>query len=154
MLKIVDKVDVNRFSYKDTEANICYTNDTRVYINKMWNDKLKTKDAILISANSDDFESQDMYLYERSPVIATRTKRDEQADILWANSEKYWVSGYDDKNIVLWTEIPNENGEKEDYVIDVEIDEFKNNFYMNYCCTTQKMQGETLADNFTIYDWD
>ena len=81
MLKIVDKVDVNRFSYKDTEANICYTNDTRVYINKMWNDKLKTKDAILISANSDDFESQDMYLYERSPVIATRTKRDEQADI-------------------------------------------------------------------------
>jgi len=154
MLKNVDKVDVKKFIYKDTEVNICYTNDTRVYINKMWNDKLKTEDAILISANPDDYESQDIYLYEGLPVIATRTKRDKQEGILWANSEKYWVSGYDDKNIVLWTERPNENGEKEDYVIDVEIDEFRNNFYMNYCCTTHKMQGETLTDNFTIYDWD
>ncbi len=154
MLKDVDKVDTKRFTYKDTEVNICYTNDTRVYINKMWNDKLKTKDAMFISANPDDTESQDIYLYEGLPVIATRTKRDKQEGIVWANSEKYWVSGYDDKNIVLWTERPNENGEKEDHVVDVDIDEFRNNFYMNYCCTTHKMQGETLTDNFTIYDWD
>jgi ATP-dependent exoDNAse (exonuclease V) alpha subunit len=25
---------------------------------------------------------------------------------------------------------------------------------MNYCCTTHKMQGETLTENFTIYDWN
>lgn len=154
MLQDVDNINVKRFIYKETEVNICYTNDTRVYINKMWNDKLKTKDAILINANPDDFESQDMYLYEGLPVMATRTKRDKEEGILWANSEKFWVSGYDNKNIVIWTERPNEKGEKEDYVVDVDIDEFKNNFYMNYCCTTHKMQGETLTDNFTIYDWD
>lgn len=154
MLKDVDKIDVKRFQCKDTEVNICYTNDTRVYINKMWNDKLKTKDAMFISANPDDCESQDMYLYEGLPVIATRTKRDKEAGILWANSEKYYVSGYDTDNIVLWTERPDENGDKEDYVIDVEIDEFRSNFYMNYCCTTHKSQGETITENFTIYDWD
>ena len=104
--------------------------------------------------DDDDENSSDMYIYEGLPVIAMRNKRDKDKGIVWANSEKYWVSGYDNNNILLWTERPNEEGEKEIYAIDVEIEEFRKNFYLNYCCTTHKMQGETLYEDFTIYDWD
>lgn len=115
--------------------------------------KLRTPSSLFIPMNEDDEDSQDMYVYEGLPVIAFKNKRDKEEGIIWANSEKFHVCHYDDKNIVLFNERPDENGEKVPYVLDVSIDDFKNNFYLNYCCTTHKMQGETLTENFTIYDW-
>ena len=154
LLQDVDKIDVKRFTYKDTPVNICYTNDTRIHINNVWNDKLRTPSSLFIPANDDDDNSQDMYVYEGLPVIAMKNKRDKEEGIVWANSEKFHVCHHDNNNIILFTERPNEDGDKAPYVIDVPIDDFKNNFYLNYCCTTHKMQGETLAENFTIYDWN
>lgn len=94
-----------------------------------------------------------IYIYIGLPVIAMPNKRNEKG-ILWANSEKYNVIDYDNEIIILHTERPNENGEKETYCVDMSIDDFKKNFYLNYCCTTHKTQGETLTENFTIYDWN
>ena len=93
-----------------------------------------------------------MYIYEGLPVIAKRNKREDE-NIIWANSEKYYVCGYDDTVITLYTERPNEDGSKEPYIIDVEIQEFRDNFFLCYCCTTHKMQGDTVLEDFTIYDW-
>jgi len=152
MLQDVNDIDTKRFLFKETQVNICYYNDTAIFINKMWNDRLRTPTSLFIPMNEDDDKSQDMYVYEGLPVIAMKNKRDKEG-IVWANSEKFYVCHFDNENIVLMTERPNDNGIKEPYVIDVAIDDFKHNFYLNYCCTTHKMQGETLTENFTIYDW-
>ena len=153
MLKDVNNIDVEQFPYKETQVNICFYNDTKKHINKMWNDKLKTNNSLFIPMNEDDDNSQDMYVYEGLPVIATRNKRNDEG-ILWANSEKFNVINYDNENVILHNERPNDDGEPEMYGVEISIDDFKNNFCLNYCCTTHKTQGETLTENFTIYDWN
>ena len=49
--KDVDNLDVSQFNTNENQINICYTNDTRRYINKIWNDKLKPDDALFIPAD-------------------------------------------------------------------------------------------------------
>ena len=39
------------------------------------------------------------------------------------------------------------------YVYDCPIEEFRDYFLMNYWSTTHKSQGETITENYTIYDW-
>ena len=47
-------------------------NKTRKYINKLWNDRLKTDESLLIKANGTDEYTQDMYIYNDLPVIARK----------------------------------------------------------------------------------
>jgi hypothetical protein len=63
------------------------------------------------------------------------------------------VSNIDDEYVSVCCERPDENGEKEMYVYDCPIEEFRDYFLMNYCSTTHKSQGETITENYTIYNW-
>jgi hypothetical protein len=63
------------------------------------------------------------------------------------------VGNIDDEYISVYCERPDENGEKEMYFYDCPVEEFRDYFLMNYCSTTHKSQGETITENYTIYDW-
>jgi hypothetical protein len=136
-----------------TERNICYYNKTRKRINKYWNDKKKNDKDLFIPADEENDKTQDMYIYEGLPVIAMKTKHDGD-NILFANSETFNVGNIDNEYISLCCERPDENGEKEMYIYDCLIEDFRDYFLLNYCSTTHKSQGETITEEYTIYDWD
>jgi len=94
-----------------------------------------------------------MYIYKDLPVIAMKTKHDGD-DVLFANSETFYIGEIDNEYISLYCERPGENGEKEMYIYDCPIEDFRDYFLLNYCSTTHKSQGETITEEYTIYDWD
>ena len=170
LLEDVDGIDITKYPKLITDRNICYYNKTRIRINKMWNDKNKKEGDLFLSKpisrltrngdiNQDDEKyfklTQDMYVYEGLPVIAMRTLYDkEESKLLFANSETFNICYIGDEEIGLYNERPDENGQKEPYNISIPIEDFNRYFLMNYCSTTHKTQGETITENFTIYDWD
>lgn len=97
-----------------------------------------------------------MYIYYDLPIIAIKTKR-EGGEILYANSESFVVDGYDNKNIYI-KNIKNKRSNKEGkpviYKLTEPINEFGQDFVMNYCTSMHKSQGSTITENFTIYDWE
>jgi hypothetical protein len=170
LLEDVDNIDITKYPKLKTDRNICYYNKTRIRINKMWNDKNKKEGDLFLSKpvarltrdgniNEDDEKyfklTQDMYLYEGLPIIAMRTLYDKtEGALLFANSETFNICYIGDEEIGIYNERPDANGEKEPYNISIPIDDFNKYFLMNYCSTTHKAQGETITENFTIYDWD
>ena len=152
VLEYVNTVNVDDFPILETPRNICYYNRTRIHVNKLWNDKLKKDGDLFIPENVLDEYTQDMYVYEGMPVIAKKTKHD-GGELLFANSETFTIGDIDTEYISMYNERPDENGEKEMYVYACPISEFREYFLMNYCSTTHKSQGETIVENFTIYDW-
>jgi len=86
------------------------------------------------------------------PVIAKKTKR-EGDELLFANSETFNIGNNDDKYVSVCTERPDEDGNKKMYIYDCPIEDFRQYFLMNYCFTTHKSQGESIIENYTIYDW-
>ena len=114
-----------------TERNICYYNKTRKRINKYWNDKKKNDKDLFIPADEENDKTQDMYIYEGLPVIAMKTKHDGD-NILFANSETFNVGNIDNEYISLCCERPDENGEKEMYIYDCLIEDFRDYFLLNY----------------------
>jgi ATP-dependent exoDNAse (exonuclease V) alpha subunit len=152
LLKDVSNIKTNEFKPLDTQRNICYLNATRKKINHLWNDKLKNENDLFISADPDDILTQDIYLYLEMPIIAKKTRR-EGGEILVANSETFNIGNIDETTISLYTQRPDANGEKYLYIYECLIEEFNKYFLINYCSTTHKAQGETITENYTIYDW-
>jgi hypothetical protein len=165
LLEVVDNININdKVAYPTlkTSRNICYFNKTRIRVNKMWNDKLKGANDLLIPKYTNDKnvndehakQSQDMYIYNGLPVIAMRTKWDTEEGLLFANSETFEICDIGDDYVSVYNERPDDNGDKEIYIYNCPIEDFNKYFVMNYCSTTHKCQGETITENFTIYDWN
>lgn len=150
-LQNVDDVDVSLFQFKETKRNICFLNATRKIINEYWNTKLKPDNSLFIPKDEKDEYTQDMYIYNNLPVIARKTV---QGGDICINNETFEVIMIDDKKIYLGNERPSEDGLLESHSIDVKIEDFREMFCLNYCSTTHKTQGETITEDFTIYDWD
>lgn len=153
ILEDVNNIKIDYIKEPLTERNICYFNKTRKRINKYWNDKKKKDVDLFIPADEENDKTQDMYIYKDLPVIAMKTKHDGD-DVLFANSETFNVGEIDNEYISLYCERPDENGEKEIYIYDCPIEDFRDYFLLNYCSTTHKSQGETITEEYTIYDWD
>ena len=169
LLEDVDSIDITKYPKLTTDRNICYYNKTRIRINKMWNDKNKKEGDLFLTKpiarirrtgviNEDDEKyfklTQDMYIFENMPIIAMRTLYDNNNNLLFANSETFNICNITDEEIGIYNERPDAKGEKEPYSISIPIEDFNKYFLMNYCSTTHKAQGETITENFTIYDWN
>ena len=148
--------NIKKYPKLTTERNICYYNKTRIRVNKMWNDKKKKGGDLFIPALIDNDPrklTQDMYVYNGLPVIAMKTKHDGD-DLLFANSETFIICEIGDDYISMYNERPDDNGDKSFYKYNCPIEDFNKYFLMNYCSTTHKSQGETIMENYTIYDWN
>lgn len=140
-------VDISKYTFKlNARRNICYFNNTRKRVNEYWNNKEKTVFSIFIPQDPEDNYTQDMYIYENCPIISRVNTYDENSEILYANSETFNVISVNNKYIYLQNEMNNS--------LKVEVKDFNKNFALNYCTTTHKTQGETITEDFNIYDWD
>jgi len=152
LLKDVNNIKTKEFPQLESQRNICYLNKTRIKINHLWNDRLKNENDLFISADPEDELTQDIYLYLEMPIIAKKTRR-EGGEILVANSETFNIGNIDETTISLYTQRPDANGEKYLYIYECLIEDFNKYFLLNYCSTTHKAQGETITENYNIYDW-
>ena len=92
-----------------------------------------------------------MYIYEGLPLIA---RENDNKNGLYMNNETFVVSSYDDKYICVYSERIDDNDEIYVNAMQVEIDKVQKLFYLNYCSTIHKVQGDTIKEAFTIWDWD
>lgn len=151
-LKYTDSnIDISKYPFKETSINIAYTHKTRKMVNKKWNDKLKPNDVLFIPVREGDDKGQDMYIYEGLPLIA---RENDNKNGLYMNNETFVVSSYDDKYICVYSERIDDNDEIYVNAMQVEIDKVQKLFYLNYCSTIHKVQGDTIKKPFTIWDWD
>ena len=78
---------------------MAYSHKTRKLVNKKWNDKLKTDNALFIPVRENDKKyGQDMYIYSGCPLIA---RENDNNNGLYMSNETFDVVDYDDKNIYL-----------------------------------------------------
>ena len=140
-------VDISKYTLKkNARRNICFFNNTRKKINQYWNKKENVPCSLFISENKEDDYTQDMNIYINCPIIARKNNYDENGEILYANSETFKVICFNNTYIYLQNETNNS--------LKVEVADFNKNFALNYCSTTHKTQGETITEDFNIYDWD
>ena len=153
ILKYTDSnIDISKYPFKDTSINIAYTHKTRKTVNKKWNDLFKTNDALFIPVREgDEKHGQDMYIYEGLPLIA---RENDNKNGLYMNNETFNVSDYDDKHIYVYSERVDDNDEIYTNAMEVEIEKVQKLFYLNYCSTIHKVQGDTIKQPFTIWDWE
>tara|TARA_Y100000385_G_scaffold198527_1_gene205543 strand:- start:201 stop:1487 length:1287 start_codon:yes stop_codon:yes gene_type:complete len=152
VLNDVKNVNIKMFPFKETPINMSYTHKTRIEVNKKWNDKLKPSDALFIPVReNDEKRGQDMYIYTGCPLIA---RQNDNKHSSYMNNETFDVVGYDNDKVYLFTERPDENGNKEAHTIEIEIQNIQKLFYLNYCTTIHKYQGTTITEPFTIWEWN
>ena len=93
------------------------------------NDKLKDKNSLYIPVREGDEKyGQDMYIYPGCPFIA---RENDNKNGLYMNNESFDVVDYDDTNVYLLNERPDENGNVEVHCIDIPIGMVPKLFYLN-----------------------
>jgi hypothetical protein len=151
LLENVNGIDIKKFGKLITKRNICFYNKTRKYVNKILMNRHKTADAVLLREDKNDEYTQDVWLYKGLPVIARTTVDGGDTTV---NNEYFTVSRVYKEKVVCTNMRPGENDEPEEHTVEVKLDEFHKLFVVNYCSTTHKAQGETITEDFTIWDWD
>ena len=108
---------------------MAYTHKTRKKVNKKWNDKLKDKNSLYIPVREGDEKyGQDMYIYPGCPLIA---RENDNKNGIYMNNESFDVVNYDETNVYLSNERPDENGNVEVHCIDIPIGMVPKLFYLN-----------------------
>ena len=146
----IENIDISIFKFNENKVNIAYTNKTRKLINERWNEELKNDNSIFIPKDDDDM-SQDIWIYKGLPLIC---KKNDNKGGEYLNNETFIVDDYDNKNIYISNERVNEDDETYTHKMIVKIDDVMKLFYLNYCTTIHKVQGTTIKEKFTIWDWN
>lgn len=135
-----------------TKRNICYTNGTRVRVNKILNERHKTADAVRVPAITKDEYTQTVWLHPGLPLIARKNiGGKEEMELI--NNETYTVKSITTKQVVCVAQRADDEGKPYEHEHTVELEEFQKHFLMNYCSTTHKSQGETITEEYTIWEW-
>lgn len=140
-------VDISKYKLgkKECDISICYTNNKRIHINTEKMRKYKPKISMKCSKDINDENSQDIYLYNGLPLIAKKT--DKQYDVF--NSEIFKILKINKvKKVVTIIDPDNDTITK-----DIKIDDITKIFYPAYCMTVHRLQGSTINNDMTIYEW-
>lgn len=159
----VMKLKLNHYGNKICKKNICYTNKTRKYVNKLLNDLIaKDFSHTKIEVNKikngkkmiDDPYSQEIKLHKGVPLIARLNEK--KYDI--ANNEEFVFNRFKTIEKIKYAELqsirPNDNGEPFKHFVYIPLKKLQEHFALGYCITTHKAQGSTIDGNLTIWDWN
>ena len=149
--KDVNSVDVSKFGSKIFKCNLSYTNVKRMSINKKLMDEAEKEKAgkhkaLLLEALSYDPNSQAVKLLPNTPIIA----RVKNGSFNLVNNQMGKVTKIDWENETVNIKMEGEKTE----VIFVNFDEFTKLFYVAYCITIHKSQGQTYNQSYTIHEWE
>jgi len=140
----INKIDTSVFNSEFTQRHLAYTNKTRIRINDKCMNDLKGQYhgyKPVLPRNIHDCNSQDVTLYPKLPIICK--KNDEDLELV--NNEQFIIKKVNDENILI------KNEEKE---LTISIDKFQEYFYVAYCITIHKSQGQTYNFPYTIHEFN
>uniref|UniRef100_A0A6C0EDG0 HNH nuclease domain-containing protein n=1 Tax=viral metagenome TaxID=1070528 RepID=A0A6C0EDG0_9ZZZZ len=153
LCKNVDSVNIDDFNKNMTMRNLCYTNSKRIAINeicinKYIENKLKKKeitedDILYIEKLIYDDNSQDLKLTIGMPVISRVNK----ISIDLVNNQTFKIISIKNDIITLQDEYD------DSILIDVNKKDFSKLFYIGFCITIHKSQGQTYNRPYTIHQW-
>jgi len=144
-----------------TSKSICYTNKTRVDINKRCMNyfKSQTDEYLFIDYEPKKIERkigetitmvddpkdrrQPVYLYIGLPAMCWKNT----TELGIVNSEEFMVSWFDEEKIVLSRD---EGGDD----VEIATEDFHNYFLANYASTAHKSQGATYKGKVILWDFD
>lgn len=145
LFDIVHTLNPSDFDNKHlfTQVNLAYTHNKRKQINEimMQRDKLKKKKTIRIEANKDDPNSQDVLLMVGTPVISNRNYK----KLGLVNSATFIVKKIEPL-ILLEDTVTKDR-------IEITVEQFRLYFWVNYCSTVHRVQGDSIREPFTIHEW-
>ena len=124
--------------------HLAFTNKKRIEINKKCMDIDKVKyhgKKYILEANIHDANSQEVILYPKLPVICK--KNDEPQNLI--NNEQFIVSKLTSTTVHI------KNDEKE---LVLDMDKFQEYFYVAYCITIHKSQGQSFNFPYTIHEFN
>ncbi|KAJ3025798.1 UNVERIFIED_CONTAM: hypothetical protein HDU68_006674 [Siphonaria sp. JEL0065] len=143
LFDLVDGLKPSDFenNHKFTSVNLSFTHAKRKEINDimMKRDKLKKKKLLKISKNSDDPNSQDVFIMIGTPVIANRNYK----ALKIINSATYAVKKLEP--LMLEDTLTKEK-------LTITTEQFQKYFWVNYCSTCHRVQGESINQPFTIHE--
>lgn len=139
----VDKIDITQLGHKIYPISISYTNKKRIEINGEYMKRYSqvSKWVLDITKLPWDKNSQDMKIYEGLPLIA----RVNASRYEIANNETFKVVGKTDTN-----DIKISDGVSTKIIPLKEIARY---FHPAYCMTCHRVQGTTIDQPFTIFEW-
>jgi hypothetical protein len=141
----LSKKDFTKASNELYMNNLAFTNKKRVEVNKKMMDLYIAQQddkPLELKAKLNDEHSQDVKLVKGMPIIARCTRN--TLDIL--NNEMFTISNISDTSI----EVVN----NEHTPIKIDIKDFNNLFYIGFCITVHKSQGETFSSAYQIHQWE
>lgn len=144
MCKKASKVRVADFPpIEKTMRNIAYRHETRMKINDdcMKRFIIDRTDTVLIPKEAKDPHSQDMHLCPGMPVIAMCA----QKKLGIFKTSQYVVVAIDTEHVTL------SDGNE---TIKFPFATFAKYFYMAFCVTVYASQGCTIAEKYTVHDWN
>ena len=150
----LDNINIDDFRPKEkTQLNICYIHTTRKRINQEMNILFsKNKEVIKVEKNEKKKNTQEGMIYEGCPIVAFENKKTILNKKVWiCNSDDYIIKKIDIVKETFTITFINENDEDED--IDIPANLFNTMFYFGYARTVHSLQGSTLNENYTIFDW-
>jgi ATP-dependent exoDNAse (exonuclease V) alpha subunit len=89
-----------------------------------------------------DDNSQDFYLMKGMPLIARKNRK----DLNIFNNEKFICQSIKKDSIIIKNELDEE--------IEVPIQDIRYTFYLGYAITCHKAQGDTIEDDYAIWEWE
>jgi GTPase SAR1 family protein len=135
------------FDNKDTEINICWTNETRKSINYKYMQiaarRDRTKNYFILPPLPYDENSQEVKLVRKTPLIA----KVNNSKLKLINNERYIISKINlaEKEMTI-------NNDRNEIII--AKDDFQKLFRVGYAFTTHSCQGMTINEPYTIHDFD
>jgi ATP-dependent exoDNAse (exonuclease V) alpha subunit len=143
----INNLTHNDFNDKETDMNICWTNEKRKQINEQYMKaaykKAKTSKYIKLNKLEYDDNSQDVILVSKTPVIG----KVNNSKLGIINNERYTIKKVDEKNKELT--ILNDRNE-----IVINADQFQKLFRIGYAFTTHSSQGLSIDKPYTIYEFN
>lgn len=146
--KKIHFIQETQFKHDEQFLNLSYTNKTRKIINEQCMNryiKLKHKKPIEFKKLEYDSNSQDVKILSGMPIIAR--KNNEELEI--ANNETFIIKQIKQTNQTIIIQ-STEDGEITKII---PFDDFQKMFYVAFCITVHKSQGDTIKSPYTIHEW-
>jgi ATP-dependent exoDNAse (exonuclease V) alpha subunit len=140
------KTDFKTKTDSDIKLHLSFTNRKRISVNSICMTEYKNARSnkakkLYIKKLSYDENSQDMILMEGMPLIAR--KGNDKLNI--CNNETFTIKTIDDETITI---------KDRDRNIDIDIDQISSLFYIAFCITVHKAQGQTYNEPYMLHEWD
>jgi hypothetical protein len=169
----ISNVQITDFKNEYCDKHICYTNKVRKQINsEMMIRKLAEANKVIDEHNEilakrnkkanynnrkplksyikplhlDAWQysnnSQDVDLFVGVPIMSIKNIKD-----VMVNGESFVIVDYNDKIIKAKSAL-------NDNVLDIDVKDFQRNFFVSYCITSHRAQGQTFKEPYTIHEWN